>query len=186
VNEYLDSVIFGTFIEKAVVPDIHLKKEDIEAYYKEHLREFSSPEMMRITSLAFKKKDDAESAAEKLRKGTDYNWLVSNAEGQVEKDAKDLLVFEGNLITVKSMPEVLQKALAGAKADEVKVGEGPAGYYYLMLIKQVVPSQSEELEKVKDEIVQTLIAKKLKNAVDEWGAKLRKAGDVKFYLSQSN
>lgn len=186
VDEYLDSILFGMFIEKVVAPDIHLGKEDIEAYYKEHLSEFSSPEMMRISSLAFKKKEDAENAAGKLGKGTDYNWLVSNAEGQVEKDAKGLLVFEGNLITVKSVPEGIQKVLAGAKAAEVKIGKGPEGYYYVLLIKQVVPSQNEDLEKVQEGIAKQIYEKKLKDSVEEWGARLRKAGDVKVYLSQSN
>ena len=184
MKEYSDSVIFGTFIEKVIASDVKLTKDEIEAYYKKHISEYSSPEMIRLNSLAFAKKVDAENAIEKLRKGTDYNWLLSNAEGQVKRDAKELLSFEGNLLTIKSMPEGIQKVATGAKEDEVKLYASPEGYYYVLIVKQVVPSKVETLGAVQQKIAEKIYNGKLKDSLEEYAAKLRKAGDVKIYLSK--
>jgi hypothetical protein len=185
MKEYVDSVVFGTFVEKVVAPDVKLTKEEFEAYYNEHLSEYSTPEMMRLNSLAFTNKEDAEKAAEKLRKGTDYDWMLSNAEGQVKKDAKDLLTFEGNLITISSMPEDLQKVMAGTKKDEIKLYASPGGYYYVLIVKQVVAPESQPLSEVQKQIGEKLFNEKLKDSVEAYAAKLRKAGEVKIYLSKS-
>ena len=185
MKEYEDSLIFGTFIEKVIAPDVKLSKEEIEAYYKEHISQYTTPEMLRLNSLAFTKKEDAENAIEKLRKGTDYNWLLSNAEGQVKKDAKDLLSFEGTLLTIKSMPEGLQEVLTGAKEGEVKLYASPEGYFYVVVIKQVVTPESTPLSEVQQKISEKIYNEKLKDSVEEYAAKLRKAGDVRIYLSKS-
>ncbi|MGO9014155.1 MAG: peptidyl-prolyl cis-trans isomerase [Dissulfurispiraceae bacterium] len=185
MKEYGNSVIFGTFIEKVIAPDVKLTKEEIETYYKEHISEYTTPAMISLDGLAFAKKEDAENAIEKLRKGTDYNWLVSNAEGQVKKDAKNLLSFEGNLLTVKSMPEGLQKVLAGAKEDEVKLYASPDGYYYVVVVKHIVAPESKPLSEVQQDIAGKVYGGKLKDSVEEYAAKLRKAGDVRIYLSKT-
>jgi hypothetical protein len=185
MQQYRDSVIFGTFVEKVIAPDVKLSKDEIEVYYKENINEYSSPEMIRLNSLAFIKKDDAENAMEKLRKGTDYNWLLSNSEGQVKKDAKDLLVFEGNILTIKSLPEGIQKVVSGAKEDEVKLYANPGGYYYVLIIKQVVPPKAETLDTVQQKIAEKLFNRKLRDSVEEYAAKLRTAGDVRIYLTRS-
>ncbi len=183
MKEYGDSVIFGTFIDKVIAPEVKLTKEEVESYYKQHISEYSTPAMISLNGLAFTKKEDAENAAEKLRKGTDYNWLLSNADGQVKKDAKDLLSFEGNLLTVKSMPEGLQKVVAGAKEDEVKLYASPEGYYYVIVVKHVVAPKSQPLSEVERDIMGKVYNVKLRGAVEEYAAKLRKAGDVRIYLS---
>jgi len=185
VKEYKDSIIFGAYLEKVIIPDVKIKHDEIESYYNEHLSEFSTPLMMRVRSIAFKERRFAESAIEKLRKGTDFNWMVSHAEGQVEPDDKRLEIFDQNLITVKSMPEGMQKAVAGSSADDIKLYESPAGYFYAVLIMQVVPAKPAALEAVKGQITEKLIAQKLKKSMDELAAKLRQAGDVKIFLSEA-
>ncbi len=55
----------------------------------------ASPRLMRIKSLVFRKRSDAVAAIDKLKKGTDFNWLGSNAEGQVDPNAAGILKFDG-------------------------------------------------------------------------------------------
>ena len=129
VKEYENSVLFGAFINKAVVPDVKLKEEEVKAYYNEHIGEYTYPEMMRINSLVFGKRNDAEDTIEKLRKGTDFKWLSDNAEGQVDKNAKGVLIFEGNLLTTKDLPEGVQKAIHGARAGDFRLYESPEGLF---------------------------------------------------------
>jgi hypothetical protein len=62
VNEYGNSVLFGAFVNKVIVPDIKLKEEEIKDYYNKHIKEYTLPEMMKIYGLVFAKREDAEGA----------------------------------------------------------------------------------------------------------------------------
>ena len=44
--------------------------------------------MMKIASLVFSKRNDAEETIETLRKGAEFQWVAANAEGQMHKIQK--------------------------------------------------------------------------------------------------
>jgi len=182
VKEYEDSVIFGAFVQKAVVPDVKVNDEELRAYYEEHIKEYTLPEMMRIDGLAFDKRADAEGAIEKLRKGADFQWLSANAEGQADKNSKGLLRFEGKLLTTKDLPEGVQKAVSGAKSGDSRIYAAPEGYFYALSMREVIPSSPKPFEEVRSVIAQKVFDAKVRKAMNEWTAKLRAASDVKIYL----
>jgi parvulin-like peptidyl-prolyl isomerase len=182
VKEYEDSVIFGTFVQKAVVPDVKMKEEELKAYYLEHIGEYTMPEMIRIDSMVFSKRADAEGAIEKLRKGTDFQWLLANSDGQVDKNSKGLLQFPGMLLTVGDLPEGLQKAVSASKPGDLRLYASPEGYFYVLAVRQTVPSKPRPYEEAREEIAKKVFDDKLKKAMEEWTERLRTASDVKVYL----
>ena len=159
-----------------------MNDEEIRTYYQEHIGEYTLPEMMRIDSLAFEKRADAEGAIEKLRKGTDFQWLSANAEGQADKNSKGLLRFEGKLLTTKDLPEGVQKAVAGARSGDLRLFAGQEGSFYVLSMREVVPSVPKPYEEVRQEIAQKVFDEKVRKEMDEWTAKLRAASDIKIYL----
>jgi parvulin-like peptidyl-prolyl isomerase len=186
VRDYENSVIFGAFIQKAIVPDIKLKEEDLKAYYDDHIKEYTFPAMMKINSLVFAKREFAEKAVEKLRKGTDFQWLMENAEGQVDKsNSKDVLNFEGKFLTTKDLPEGVLKSVSGAKPGDFRLYESPEGYFYVLAIKDIIPAKPQPFEEAKKKIVKIVFDDKLKKAVEEWAEKLRAVSDVKVYLKDN-
>lgn len=182
VKEYENSVVFGAFVQKAVAPDVKIEEEELNAYYRGHIGEYTYPEMIKMISLAFVKRGDAEDCIEKVRKGTDLQWLMTNAEGQVNKNAKNLLSFEGSLLTVRSLPEGVQKVVSGARPGEVRLYESPEGYFYVLAVQNVIPAKPQPFEEVKKKITKIVFDDKLKKAVEEWAEKLRAVSDVKIYL----
>jgi len=182
VKEYENSLIFGAFVQKAVVPDVKLKEEDLKAYYREHVGEYTLPEMMRLDSLAFLKRADAEGAIEALRKGTDFQWLLTNAEGQAPKDDTGLLDFGGRLLMTRDLPEDVQKIVSGSKPGDLRLYAGPGDHYYVISIRQVIPSRIKLYEESRDEIARKAFDDEMKKAVNEWTDKLRAASEVKIYL----
>jgi parvulin-like peptidyl-prolyl isomerase len=183
VKEYENSVIFGAFIQKVVVPDIKLKEEELKTYYNDHIKEYTTPEMMKINSLIFTKREFAEKALEKVRKGTDFQWLAENAEGQIDKsNSKDVLNFEGKFLTTKDLPEGVRKSLSGAKPGDFRLYESPEGYFYALAIQDVIPAKPQPFEEAKENIAKIVFDDKLKKSVEEWAEKLRAASDVKVYL----
>jgi len=181
VKEYENSVVFGAFVQKAVVPDVKMEEEELKAYYRGHIGEYTYPELIKMSSLAFLKRGNAEGCIEKMRKGTDLQWLMSNAEGQVNKDAKNLLSFEGNVVTVKSLPEGVQKVVSGARSGDLRLYESPEGYFYVLVVQDMVPAKPQPFEEAKKKIAQIVFDDKVKKALEEWAEKLRAVSDVKVY-----
>ncbi|HUJ90585.1 MAG TPA: peptidyl-prolyl cis-trans isomerase [Syntrophorhabdales bacterium] len=182
VKEYENSLVFGSFVQKVLAPDVKLTEKDLQVYYEEHLRDYTFPEMMKILGIAFQKRADAEGAVTKLRNGTDFQWLVENAEGQADKNSKDLLVFDGKLVTTPDLPEGVRKVVSGSKAGDLRVYASPEGYFYALSIQEVVPSRPKPYEEAREEIAKKIFNERLEQAMHGYIAKLRAAADIKIFL----
>ncbi len=183
VKDYEDSVLFGTFVRKVIVPEVKVGDGDMKAYYNEHISEFTTPEMVRIKAIVFKKMADAETALDKLRKGEDFNWLRENAEGQVEKNTQGLLPFDGNILIKSELPEGVQKALSGAHPEDYRLYESPERLAYVLNVLDVIPPRPQPYEEMKDIIAEKAFKEKVDRAVEEWASKLRGASDIAIYAT---
>ncbi len=181
-KDYKSSILFGAFIKKVVEPEIKVSDEEANKYFSEHVEEYSTPEMLRLKSLAFTKKDMAETTIEKLRKGTDFLWLKANADSQVPEDKEGLIVFDGNVVTTKSLSEKVKEAVAGAKRGDVRLAATPDGLFYALVVQDIIPAKPEPFDQHKKAITEKLFYEKLNKALDGWGVKLREAYKVKTFL----
>ena len=181
IKEYEISVVFGAFINKVITPAIKLDQKELKTHYQENMEKYTFPEMMRIKELVFERKSDAVSAVEKLRKGTDFDWLSSNAEGQVDENSKGLLRFEGKLLTVESLPEDVQKVLSGANAADFRLYESPEGYFYVLYIYHLMPGAPRPFESVQNDIAKEVFREKVVKAVEDYAERLKEYYPVKIY-----
>jgi parvulin-like peptidyl-prolyl isomerase len=185
VRNYERSVVFGAFVEKAIVPDVKMREEDLRNYYNEHVREFTYPEMIKIKSLAFGKRADAEDAIEKLRKGVDFQWLMTHTEGQLDRSTQGLMVFEGNSLATKSLSEGVQKVVSGTRSGDLRLYASPEGYFYVLSIQEVMSSRPQPYEEARETVARIVYNEKLQKAVEGWADKLRAVSDVKVYLKDN-
>jgi hypothetical protein len=184
VTGYRESLVFNTFIQKVIAPGNKMREEEVKAYYTGHLKEYSTPEMIKIRGLAFVRRDAAEAAMKKLREGTDFSWLAANASGQVGGGAPGVLTFDGKPVLTSSMPDGLQGALVGARAKDVRLYAGPAGYFYVLLVQQSIPSSAKPYGEVREEIAKKLYGEKLNASLKEYTGKLRAQSKVETYLKR--
>ena len=182
VKEEENALIFGAFIKKAVVPEVKIKEEEVKTYYDQHIKEYTYPEMMKINSLIFFKREDAEKALTSLRQGTDYQWLKANAEGQVDKGSKGIIDLDEKLLTTKDLPEGVQKSVAGARTGDFRFFESPENYFYVLFIKEVIPPRPQPYPEAREKIANKIYGQKITKAVEEYADKIRAVSDVKVYL----
>ncbi|ACH38143.1 hypothetical protein Gbem_1123 [Citrifermentans bemidjiense Bem] len=182
IEDHKTTVLFGAFIEKVIKPDVTFTVAEIKDYYEKHISEYAAPEKMQIQGIAFTKKDDAQKAIDKLREGVDFAWLRNNADGQVAKNARDLLQFNEEALTLQSMPEPMQKVLKDAHKGDYRLYESPEGYSYALFVKEKEEAKARPLEEVKDEVGQKVAWLNLTQDIEKWFKKLREAYPVKIYL----
>ena len=138
--------------------------------------------MMKINSLVFGKREEAEKAVDNLRKGTNFQWIMENAEGQIDKSTKRRFGFEGRFLTTKDLPGGVRKSVSGTRPGDFRLYESPEGYFYVLAIQDVIPAKPQPFEEAKNKIAKIVFDDKLKKAVEEWAEKLRAVSDVKVYL----
>ena len=184
VKAYEESLVFDSFVQKVIVPDSKMTDEEVRRYYDAHLEEFSSPEMLRIRSVAFSGRGAAEDAMRKLQDGADYAWLVANADGQVAKGTEGVLTLDGRPVMTGSMPEGVRKVLAGAKGGDYKLYSSPEGPFYVLAVQAAIAPAAKPYDEVRDEIAKKLYGQKLKRNVDDYLDKLRAAGTIEIYLKK--
>ena len=182
IEKYNRTIVFEQFLNKVITPGIRITEDQVRAYYNEHPDSFITPEMMRIDSLAFDRKENAEAAIRTLSTGTEFKWLRANAEGQVESNEKESLDFGGNVLSIKLLPAEVQEVLSGVNAGDFRLLTSSDGYYYVLYAQQVFPSSLRPYEEVKDEIVKDLYNSKVAEAIKEWSDKLKEHYPVEVYL----
>jgi len=183
MKRYEEAVLVNKFIQKVIIPDLKVGEEEQRAYYESHKKEFTRQSMVKLKSLAFKSKKDADSAIARLRKGVDFNWMKANAAGVVT-DAEELQAANVPVI-VTSMPEGLQKGIEGAKEGDFRLYNAPKGLHYVVLVAGVVPEDVQPFEAVSKQIGMKIINEQITKSLEEWSAKLRDAYAVQVYLSES-
>ena len=182
VREYENSLVFGAFIQKAVVPDVKLQEEELKAHYGQHIKDYTYPEMMKMSNLVFEKRESAEKAIVALKKGTDFRWVKVNAEGQLDRNARGILDLDGRLLITRDLPEELRKAISGAKPGDFRLYQNPENYFYVVYIQEVVPSRPQPYEEAREKVAQKVYDDRLKRAVEDYADQLRAVSDVKVYL----
>jgi parvulin-like peptidyl-prolyl isomerase len=182
LRAYEASLLFGTFVRKVIQPDIKLAEAEVRAYYDAHAKEYTAPEMMRIRSLVFTKRGDAENVVRKLKEGAEFQWLAAHAEGQADSNAKGVWTFDGKPVMTEGLPEDMRRVLAGAKAGDVRLYASSDGYFYALGIQGVIRSKAQPYEEARHAMAQRVMSDKVKKAIEDYAAKLRSASDVTIYL----
>lgn len=183
-NAYRRNLLFNAFLERVVVPEIRITDDELRAYYREHAPEYRASAQVKMRSLAFENKTAAVAALEKLKKGADFAWVRTHAEGQTAKSAERELPFEEEKFVVfDALSEELRKAIEVPQPGEFRLYESPDKIGYVLDVLDVIPEKQQPFEEVSDAIRGFVFNAKLNKAVEEWAEKLKASSDVKTYLA---
>jgi parvulin-like peptidyl-prolyl isomerase len=182
VADYRDSLVFGSFVQKAIAPNVEVTEGEGRAYYEAHKGDFTFPEYFSLLSLGFTNARAANDALARLRGGTDWKWLKANAAGQL-RESERAVDFDGTTLSAASLSPDIRKALAGTKAGDARVA-AVSGQHYVILVRQETPPVPQPYAQARAAIAKKLTGEKLNQAVADWAAKLRKGHAVQVFLAQ--
>ncbi len=183
VRAAIEKLLFDAFLKEAIAPTIQVSDDEVRKYYEAHKQEYATPALVRLEGLAFSNPTAAQVAMARLKAGTDFKWLRSNAEGTVPEEAQKLR-FEGAPVTTSSLPEGLAKAISGAKEGDYRLYQGDGESYVVQLVKDFPPGQLPIDDATKG-IRSKLFAGKVGQAIKEWADKVRPHHDVQLYVARS-
>jgi len=182
INEFERRSLFDVFMQKVIMPEVRLDEEQVRAYYDEHQDEYMTPAMVKFKSLPFYRQDDAQDAADKLSKGSDFKWVSANAEGLVDVQDKDLLQFDRNILSQTALPEGLQERAATAKRGDTVVHAEPNNFFYVLYFENVFPPEAKPYDQLREEILKIVYQEEVSATIDTWVEKLKEAYETKVFL----
>ena len=184
VNNFYENLVLGAFIMKVVDPEIKFSEEEFKAYYEEHKSEFTTPVMMKIRSITFEAREDAEDALDKLRKGMDFNWAKNNLKPEIEQGrGAGTREFEGEILVVSELPDHVRNALTGTSEGDYRFCADPENRHQVLHVQEVFPAVPQPYEEAKANIANKMAKDKRDRQVKDWFEKLRKASDVRIHLA---
>ena len=178
-----ESVLFGVFIQKVIAPRSTFGDDDLKAYYRDHVSEYTYPAMIKLDGIAFNNVRDAEVALDKLKRDADLAWIKKNAEGLADANDEDLLSFGENPVLLSSLPAALQQALSGSRPGDYRLATTSDSRSYVLLVQQEIPARQQPIEEVVQAVAENVLRAKLNAATEEWVGKLRNAADITVYLT---
>ncbi|WP_029912616.1 peptidyl-prolyl cis-trans isomerase [Pelobacter seleniigenes] len=183
IAEFERKTLFDIFMQKVITPEVRLTEDEIKGYYDSHLQDYMTPAMFRIKSLPFYSEQDAQSAAEKLRSGSDFKWVSANADGLVAVQNKDLLQFDRNILSLSSLPQNLQQQAAATKRGDTLLYADPNNFFYVLYFEDVFAAEPRPYQQVRKELLNIVYQNKVKKTLDEWVAKLKDAYETRIFLA---
>ncbi len=184
LHEFEHSNLFGAFVDKVITPDVKIEANEVRQTYEEHVDEYSSPMMLRMKSLVFERREDAENAINRLRKGADFKWVSGNSIGLVDKETEGVLDFDNQLLSFTALPEDLQKLVKEPRqGDSFMYADPGSNLYYVLFMEQLFPSQVHPFDKVKGVIAKKLFNDKVKLAIEDWLIKLKDAYETRIFVT---
>jgi parvulin-like peptidyl-prolyl isomerase len=181
-----ENLLFGLFNGKIVDPELTVKEDEITAYYDENKEKYTKPEMMKLDSILFGKREDAENAIEKLRGGMDYSWAKNNLTGRVAAEAgeEDVAYPAGNVLTVSDLPENIRGAVSGIGAAEYRLAAVESNRFLVIQVQEVYPSSIQPLDEVRGKIEMEVRKQKRVKLVTSWFEKLEKASEIEWNMTR--
>ncbi|HEX9289750.1 MAG TPA: peptidyl-prolyl cis-trans isomerase [Anaeromyxobacteraceae bacterium] len=182
VADYESSLLFGTYLDKAIIPNVKVQEEELKKFYEQHKADYAYPAFYRLEGLGFHDVKLAQASVEKLRAGTDFKWLKANTEGQV-KDAERKIVLDGGLLSVRGIPAGLANGLAGSKKGDYRLYSEGDQHYVVHVLDEIAASEQPYAE-VRESIAKKIVGERVSKTIKETADKLRGSYDVKVFITR--
>ena len=157
----------------------------IEQYYKEHVKDFSEGEKVKLRMIYIKKitgeeKDQKRMAHEilsKLNTGVDFATLASIYSEDTKSDEGGEYGFIGRDTLRKELTEVAFNLKIGHFSPVVETDDG----FYIMQIIEKKDAKTASLAEARDLIERLLVTEEKKRLQDEWIRKLKRRAYIRTY-----
>ncbi len=179
VEDYIDIDIWRAFlrhrlsmlkfINTALRPEITISPADMEAYYQQHIAEFTLPERQHFIVVDCESK----ATAEKLRKA----YVQTKSQPLPTED--DVINVREITASAKRLPQPWVEALAGLKSREASSIKDYEHRYQFIIFLETLPEQILDPASVYSRVEAGLIESRMEAAFNHWLDKQLAKADIR-------
>jgi hypothetical protein len=163
---------------------VKVTEADVQARYEERKAQFTFPQMYRLDGLGFGSAKAAQATLEKLKAGTDLEWLRANAEGQLRPEEQQFQL-QGAPVSANTMRPSLAKVLTGAQRGDYRLYASDDGkQHFVIRVLEQIPPRVKPYADVREELAREVEAEKIAGALKDYAAKLRQVQKVDVLITR--
>lgn len=152
---------------------INITDKEITDYYKDNIKDYSSPELFSFYQIESNEKSKLESISQKLDEQA-YN-LNSLTKEFLRKNSKEF--FKMNIEPSKIDANVLKELKSASENKSTNISQNKNGEYYILIKQHHAKAKNISLEQAKKSIKENLLKEKLDKTLVEVEEKIQNAID---------
>ena len=175
IDKLTDQAVLEYLLGNVVLVKVEIGDGDVEAYYRNHLKEFTEPEMVTLSAILVETEDDAKAAVAALAEGKEFRLLART----LSKDPA-LAASGGEVpgwVTRGKLDAAVEDVAFSLKRGAAAIAQGKAGYFVVRLNARR-PERLKPLGEVKEQAREAARRQRSRETVKDWVRKLREASTV--------
>ena len=164
-------------LEEDIRKDIKLSDADTKKYYDEHQDKYGARTRVFARQIMLTTEPEAKSAADKIKKGGNFEDLARQLSKDQETAAKG---GDIGLVTPGKLDPALEKAVFSLKEGETSPIVKTAKGFYILKAERVASSKERPYEEVKKSIENIIMREKVNKAIGDLKAEVKKKAKVEI------
>ena len=178
IKKMTEQILAQALIEREILDKISVNDEEVLDYYEQNKDSFTEKEQVHLYNILLETEEEAQNVLEQLKAGEDFSEIaIEKSSGPSAAQGGDLdYVAKGTII-----PEIEEVIFALELEELSEVVKTDFGFHILKITEKKAETV-KTLEEVREEIVQTLLPEKQKEAFDNLLEELK--GKVEIEINE--
>ena len=178
IQKMTEQILVQVLIEREILDKIEVNDEEASEYYEQNKDSFTEKEQVHLYNILLETEEEAQNILEQLTAGADFSEIaIEKSTGPSAAQGGDL----GYVSTGTIIPEIEEVVFALEVEELSEIVKTDFGFHILK-INEKKPETVKTLEEVKEEILQTLLPDKQKEAFENLLEELR--GKVEIEINE--
>lgn len=176
IKKMTEQILVQVLIEKEILDKIKVNDEEVLEYYEKNKDSFTEKEQVHLYNILLETEEEAQDILEKLKAGGDFSEIAK------EKSTGPSAIQGGDLgYSTKGtiIPEIEEVVFALELEELSEVIKTDFGFHILKITEKK-PETIKALEEVKEDIIQTLLPDKQKDAFENLLEELKSKSEIEI------
>ena len=168
------SLLVPRYLEEMVAPEVEVSRQEMEAYYRDHLRQFTRPPRIRLGQITVAAEEEARRIAGLLRDGADLAWLARQHSIDRFKESG------GDRGWVEPGSSGFDQRLLSAGIGDVLDPVGVRGNYVVLKVTARQERDPYSFDQVSGNVRSAVSSRKMRAAIEQLMDTLRARSEIEI------
>ena len=176
IKKTTEQILVQALIQREILDKIKVNDEEVLEYYEQNKDSFTEKEQVHLYNILLETEEDAQNVLEQLKAGGDFSEITkTKSTGPSAAQGGDMgFISKGS--TIPEIDEAVFALKVGELTDIIKSDYG----FHILKVTEKKPESTKTLEEAKEDIMQTLLPEKQKEAFDNLLKELKSKVEVEI------
>jgi len=176
IKKMTEQILVQALIEREILDKVKVSDEEVVEYYTENKNDFTEKEQVHLFNILVETEEEAQDILEQLKAGGDFSEIAKEkSTGPSAAQGGDL----GYLSKGTIIPEIEEVVFALEVEELSEVVKTDFGFHILKITEKK-PETVKALEEIKEDIIQTLLPTKQKEAFENLLEELKSQVEIEI------